>query len=99
MPQDLQRKAEDLLTQLPSRAAISKRLSQKRACFNFTFFCGIDELPNVQVLCCVKELLEQFVPELEPEGKRVTTCSCILSYFIPSPMVASCVSTSPAFSL
>lgn len=49
---------------------VSKRLSQKRACFNFTFFCGIDELPNVQVLCCVKELLEQFVPELRLDGKQ-----------------------------
>ena len=45
-------------------------LSQKRACFNFTFFCGIDELPNVQVLCCVKELLEQFVLELRLDGKQ-----------------------------
>jgi hypothetical protein len=49
---------------------VSKRLSQKRACFNFTFFCGIDELPNVQVLCCVKELLEQFVLELRLDGKQ-----------------------------
>ena len=33
-------------------------------------FCGIDELPNVQVLCCVKELLEQFVPEVHPNDKK-----------------------------
>ena len=78
---------------------VSKRLSQKRACFNFTFFCGIDELPNVQVLCCVKELLEQFVPELRLDGKQSSTCSCILSFVTPSPMVASCVSMSPGFLL
>ena len=75
-------KAEDLLQQLPSRAAIPqiwtsvawldcfKARVSKMACFKFTFFVGLMNCPMVQVLCCVKELLEQFVPEIDGQGEK-----------------------------
>ena len=62
MPQDLQMKAEDLLTQLPSRAAILqiwasvawldrfKALVSKRACSKFTFFVALMSCPMSR--CC-----------------------------------------------